>query len=64
MGYMDPATEGTTLTFDCLPEYILNGPNTTTYMGNGKWEPDPREVECKLEGIITIAKNLRIQIDL
>ena len=39
--------EGTTLTLVCLPQYILIGPNTTTCMRNGKWEPDPREVECK-----------------
>jgi hypothetical protein len=46
IGYMDPATEGATVTFDCPHEHILTGPNTTTCMGNGKWEPDPREVEC------------------
>ena len=47
MGYVDPATEGTTLTFHCPPEYILTGSNSSTCMRNGKWEPDPREVECK-----------------
>ena len=44
---MDPAIEGTTVTFECPPEYILIGPNTTTCMGNGEWKPDPRDVECK-----------------
>ena len=41
------ATEGTTVTFSCPPQYVLIGPNTTTCMGNGEWKPDPREVECK-----------------
>jgi hypothetical protein len=44
---MDPALEGTVLSFDCPPQQVLTGPNTTTCMGNGEWEPDPREVECK-----------------
>jgi hypothetical protein len=46
-GYVDPALEGTVLSFDCPPQYVIIGPNTTTCMGNGEWEPDPREVECK-----------------
>jgi hypothetical protein len=45
--YMDPLLEGTVLSFDCPPQYVLIGPNTTTCMVNGEWEPDPREVECK-----------------
>ena len=48
--YMDPSLEGAVLSFDCAPQHVLIGPNTTTCMGNGEWEPDPREVECK--GII------------
>ena len=40
--------ERTTVTFQCqCPEHVITGPNTTTCMGNGEWEPDPREVECK-----------------
>ena len=46
IGYKDPAMEGATVIFYCPPQYILTGPNTTTCMGNGEWEPDPREVEC------------------
>jgi hypothetical protein len=47
-GYMDPALEGAVLSFDCPPQQVLIGPNTTTCMGNGEWEPDPRDsVECK-----------------
>ena len=44
---MDPALQGAILSFDCPPHYILIGPNTTACMGNGEWEPDPREVKCK-----------------
>ena len=47
MGYMDPAIEGATVTLVCPPQYALIGPDTTTCMGNGEWETDPREVECK-----------------
>ena len=47
IGCMDPAMEGATVTLVCPPQYALIGPNTTTCMGNGEWEPDPREVECK-----------------
>ena len=47
VGYMDPVIEGTTVTFECPPQYVLIGPNATTCMGNGEWEPDPRDVECK-----------------
>ncbi|MCG8626758.1 MAG: CCP domain-containing protein, partial [Proteobacteria bacterium] len=46
-GYMDPSLEGAVLFFNCPPQHVLIGPNTTTCMGNGEWEPDPREVECK-----------------
>ena len=44
---VDPTLEGTTVTFGCTPQYVLTGPNTTTCMGNGEWEPDPCDVECK-----------------
>ena len=44
---VEPAMEGATLTFKYPPpQYVLTGPNTTTCMGNGEWEPDPGEVEC------------------
>ena len=47
-GYVDPALEGHVITFSCLPGQTLNGSNynQSTCMGNGKWEPDPRDVEC------------------
>ena len=44
--YVDPALEGQIITFACPPHQILNGSNSSTCMGNGEWEPDPREVEC------------------
>ena len=46
-GYVEPSLEGAVLSFACSPQRILIGTNTTTCMGNGGWEPDPREVECK-----------------
>ena len=46
VGYVDPALEGQTTTFTCSTGQILNGFNSSTCMGNGEWEPDPREVEC------------------
>ena len=47
IGYVEQALEGTVLSFDCPPQYALSGPNATTCMGNGEWEPDPRDAECK-----------------
>ena len=46
VGYVDPALEGQTIIFTCPPGQILNGSNSSSCMGNGKWEPDPGEVEC------------------
>ena len=46
LGYADPALEGQTVMFICPHGQTLNGSNSSTHMGNGEWEPDPREVEC------------------
>ena len=46
-GHIIPAREGTNITLHCPPGLELIGPNTSMCMGNGKWEPDPMEVECK-----------------
>ena len=46
MGYIDPALEGQIITFTCPLHRTLNGSNSSTCVGNGEWEPDPREVEC------------------
>ena len=47
-GYKNPALGGLEVTFTC-PRHgmMLIGPNSTTCMENGEWEPDPRNVECK-----------------
>ena len=46
-GYSDPALEGTSVTLECTsPNLVHMGPNITTCMGNGEWEPDPRDVKC------------------
>ena len=51
-GYTEPALEGTSLSFECYHSDILIGPNSTTCMGNGEWEPDPKKVACR--GIIIV----------
>ena len=40
------AIEGVSVTFTCPPGLVLTGPNTTTCMRNGDWEPDPRDAAC------------------
>ena len=52
--YVAPAVEGTIVTVECPPRYVLIGPNGTTCMGNGEWEPDPSEVECRSMYIIHV----------
>ena len=49
-GYHNPPLEGATVTFSCPPGKILTGPNRTTCMGNGEWEPDPRIEGIKCAG--------------
>ena len=41
-GNLYPAVEGTSVTFSCPPGLVLTGPNTSTCMRNGEWEPDPK----------------------
>ena len=45
-GYEDPALEGENITFICPPESMLSGPNSSTCMRNGEWEPHPKDVTC------------------
>ena len=47
LGFYHPAVAGTNATIRCLSGKQLTGPNTLTCMENGKWDPDPRETECK-----------------
>ena len=44
--FREPATRGTDVTLACISGLMLIGPNTSTCMGNGEWEPNPSEAEC------------------
>ena len=45
---INPAREGTVIMFTCsASDLVLTGPNTTTCISNGEWEPDPMEVACR-----------------
>ena len=46
MGYEDPALEGDSITLICPSGSLLSRPNSSISMGNGEWEPDPREKVC------------------
>ena len=46
VGYEDPVLEGQTIIFNCPHGQTLNGSSSSTCMGNGEWEPDPRGIEC------------------
>ena len=41
-----PAVEGTNATFSCPPGLVLTGPNTSTCVRDGEWEPDPQHLKC------------------
>ena len=44
----NPSTVGTTATLSCHGlNHTRIGPNTTTCMGDGEWDPDPTEAKCK-----------------
>ena len=46
--YDHPAIKGNYITFGCSSSSLtLVGPSTSTCVGNGQWEPDPREAECR-----------------
>ena len=45
-GYIDPAVEGTTVTFDCPPGLVVDGINSSICMENGKWEPALFGIRC------------------
>ena len=44
--FKEPGTMGAYVTLVCTSGLTLMGPNTSTCMGNGEWEPDPRDAEC------------------
>ena len=43
----DSALIGTNASFTCLSGRSLIGSSKATCIGNGIWEPDPRENQCK-----------------
>ena len=45
-GSIEPAVVESSEDFSCPPRMILSGPNSSTCMGNGEWEPDPMAVNC------------------
>lgn len=47
MGYHNPAVLGANATLICPFDQKLIGPNITTCVETGEWEPDPRNVKCK-----------------
>ena len=51
IGYLSKAAavKGSNISFSCPPGLVLTGPNSSTCLGNGEWEPDPRDVKCKGE---------------
>ena len=55
VGYSSPAIESAVILLSCPPGHKLTGSNSTTStcMGNGEWEPDLREVECKGKSMIS-----------
>ena len=45
-GYEDPALVGKNITFNCREGLMLIGPSSVTCMGNGEWEPNPKDAIC------------------
>jgi hypothetical protein len=41
-----PHREGQFITFTCPHGFVLNGSNAAVCTGNGRWEPDPGQVDC------------------
>ena len=39
--YNGVALEGNSVSFACSSGFLLTGPNSSTCIGNRKWEPDP-----------------------
>ena len=38
--------EGSNITLACPPGMVLKGPSTSSCLGSGEWEPDPRDSKC------------------
>ena len=51
MDYSEPAFVGTMVSFNCSQqEEKLVGPNSTQCMENGRWEPDPNQLQISCKG--------------
>ena len=46
-GMGSPPRDGDSVVLSCPPGLALTGPNLTTCMENGEWEPDPRHAACR-----------------
>lgn len=44
--YTEPAIEGSIVLFGCPSGLVLTGPNSSTCIRNGEWEPDPDHTNC------------------
>ena len=61
VNYEDPGLEGDHIAFTCISNNsVLNRPNSSTCMGNEKWEPDPGMVNCTDVHMTTDATILRM----
>ena len=47
VSYRTPALVGTVAIISCPPGLVLTGPNVTTCMPNGRWDPAPKVAMCK-----------------
>ena len=57
--YSELAIVGTMLSFNCSqPEEVLIGPNTTTCMDNGRWVPDPLQLQISCKGMYIGRNNI------
>ena len=54
--------EGQFITYTCPSGFVLTGPNVSVCVGNGEWEPDPREVACIGEMLQLQYENAAIHI--
>ena len=61
---MEPAIEESIVTFHCPSQLVLNGPDLSTCNRNGEWEPDPRNLQCLGEYIISLMSFIMIFIGL
>ena len=57
MGYLKE--RGNNISFRCPLGLVLAGPNSSICIGNGEWEPDPRDVMYKgkcVNGIVYVPR--------